>query len=102
MFGKYFLFAIPFIDYSCPVQYIRMMQQILPMMFMSQGGNGTTAASVLISSILHYQNVLSQYLPVRFQLILVSMVNSGWLEHVLDQLIRFVIWTLFVCVLAIV
>ncbi|ORE06163.1 DUF747-domain-containing protein [Rhizopus microsporus var. microsporus] len=92
--------GFPVLPLAC--LYIRMMQQILPMMFMSQGGNGTTAASVITSSILYYQNVLSQYLPVRLQIVLVSMVNSGWLEHVLDRLIRFVIWTLFVCVLAII
>lgn len=85
-----------------------MMQQILPMMFMSQGSgqsaNTTAAASLVTNSLLNYlvthQGVVNQVLPSRIQLVVLSMVKCGWLENGLDKLFRFITWSLLVVILA--
>lgn len=66
-----------------------MMQQILPMMFMSQSQTPLNTASVMAQALL-------DYLPKHLQ-----MFSLGWLEHGLDRLFRCMIWTLFVSILAI-
>jgi len=85
-----------------------MMQQILPMMFMShnnQTANTSAAASLITNSLLNYlmnnQGMVNQVLPARIQLVVLSMVKGGWLENGLDQLFRFITWTLVVVVLAV-
>lgn len=85
-----------------------MMQQILPMMFMSQNSqtaNTSAAASMITNSLLNYlinnQGMVNQVLPARIQLVVLSMVKGGWLENGLDQLFRFITWTLVVIVLAV-
>lgn len=84
------------------------MQQILPMIFMSQGGgqsaSTSAAASFVTNSLLNYlvthQGVVNQVLPARIQLVVLSLVKCGWLEHGLDKLFRFITWALIVVVLA--
>lgn len=86
-----------------------MMQQILPMMFMSQNtnqsANTSAAASVITNSLLNYlsdhQGMVNQVLPARIQLVVLSMVKCGWLETGLDKLFRFITWSLVVAVLAV-
>lgn len=86
-----------------------MMQQILPMMFMSQNtnqsANTSAAASVITNSLLNYlsdhQGMVNQVLPARIQLVVLSMVKCGWLENGLDKLFRFITWSLVVAVLAV-
>ena len=91
-----------------------MMQQILPMMFMSASGSSssgqttahtTTAASFVTNGLLNFikdhQGVVNQILPARIQLVVLSMVKCGWLENGLDQLFRFITWSLVVVILAV-
>lgn len=85
-----------------------MMQQILPMMFMShntQTANTSAAASVITNSLLNYlmdhQGMVNQVLPARIQLVVLSMVKCGWLENGLDKLFRFITWSLVVAILAV-
>lgn len=79
--------GFPVLPLAC--LYIRMMQQILPMMFMSQSQTPLNTASVMAQALL-------DYLPKHLQ-----MFSLGWLEHGLDRLFRCMIWTLFVSILAI-
>lgn len=83
-----------------------MMQQILPMIFMSsstQTVSTNALASTIVSVTLNYfvshQDMLNQILPARVYMLLLSMVEGGWLEKGLDQLFRFTIWTIFVILL---
>lgn len=78
------------------------------MMFMShnsQTANTSAAASMITNSLLNYlmnnQGMVNQVLPARIQLVVLSMVKGGWLENGLDQLFRFITWTLVVVVLAV-
>lgn len=80
-----------------------MMQQILPMMFMSHTTPDTTTSSfttVISKYLIEYGGGIQELLPNRIQLVLVSMVKQGWLEHGLDQLFRFITWTCVVIILA--
>lgn len=77
-------------------------------MFMShnsQTANTSAAASMITNSLLNYlmnnQGMVNQVLPARIQLVVLSMVKGGWLENGLDQLFRFITWTLVVVVLAV-
>lgn len=98
--------GFPVLPLAC--LYVRMMQQILPMMFMSQGSgqsaNTTAAASLVTNSLLNYlvthQGVVNQVLPARIQLVVLSLVKCGWLENGLDKLFRFITWSLLVVILA--
>ncbi|KAG0738480.1 hypothetical protein G6F57_012198 [Rhizopus arrhizus] len=87
--------GFPVLPLAC--LYVRMMQQILPMMFMSPSQPSTTitAASVIAGYIQSYPSLL----PERVQLM---MTSTDWLEHGLDRLFRCMIWTCFVAILAIV
>ncbi|CAO0801987.1 unnamed protein product [Mucor circinelloides] len=99
--------GFPVLPLAC--LHVRMMQQILPMMFMShnnQTANTSAAASLITNSLLNYlmnnQGMVNQVLPARIQLVVLSMVKGGWLENGLDQLFRFITWTLVVVVLAVI
>ncbi|CEP13392.1 hypothetical protein [Parasitella parasitica] len=99
--------GFPVLPLAC--LHVRMMQQILPMMFMShnnQTANTSAAASMITNSLLNYlinnQGMVNQVLPARIQLVVLSMVKGGWLENGLDQLFRFITWTLVVTVLAVI
>ncbi|GAN06292.1 DUF747-domain-containing protein [Mucor ambiguus] len=99
--------GFPVLPLAC--LHVRMMQQILPMMFMShnsQTANTSAAASMITNSLLNYlmnnQGMVNQVLPARIQLVVLSMVKGGWLENGLDQLFRFITWTLVVVVLAVI
>ncbi|KAI8643717.1 eukaryotic membrane protein family-domain-containing protein [Parasitella parasitica] len=99
--------GFPVLPLAC--LHVRMMQQILPMMFMShnsQTANTSAAASMITNSLLNYllnnQGMVNQVLPARIQLVVLSMVKGGWLENGLDQLFRFITWTLVVAVLAVI
>ncbi|KAK4519180.1 uncharacterized protein ATC70_009412 [Mucor velutinosus] len=99
--------GFPVLPLAC--LHVRMMQQILPMMFMShnsQTANTSAAASMITNSLLNYlinnQGMVNQMLPARIQLVVLSMVKGGWLENGLDQLFRFITWTLVVVVLAVI
>ncbi|KAI8072465.1 eukaryotic membrane protein family-domain-containing protein [Gongronella butleri] len=95
---------------------IRMMQQLLPMIFTSgqfddgASGNGsssgTTVASALTNGLLGYltdhQGIFSRLLPARIQLVILSLVQCGWLEQGLDKLVRTITWVLVIALLAIV
>lgn len=97
-----------YLDSKTQAQYVRMMQQILPMMFMShntQSTNTSTFAIMITNSLtkylIDYGGVIHQVLPVRIQLIVISMVKNGWLENGLDRLFVFVTWSLVVVILAV-
>ncbi|KAG2235480.1 eukaryotic membrane protein family-domain-containing protein [Thamnidium elegans] len=100
--------GFPVLPLAC--LYVRMMQQILPMMFMSQNtnqsANTSAAASVITNSLLNYlmnhQGMVNQVLPARIQLVVLSMVKCGWLENGLDKLFRFITWSLVVAILAVI
>ncbi|RCI04986.1 hypothetical protein CU098_000397, partial [Rhizopus stolonifer] len=99
--------GFPVLPLAC--LHVRMMQQILPMIFMSQStqtANTNAMASMIATSVLNYlmnhQNLLNQVLPTQVHMLLVSMAKSGWLQHGLDQLFRFIIWALVVVILAII
>lgn len=84
------------------------MQQILPMMFMSQTSQTTStgsAASMITNTLLNYlmdhQGMINLVLPARIQLVVLSMVRCGWLENGLDRLIRLITWILVVAILAV-
>ncbi|CAO3589136.1 unnamed protein product [Absidia cylindrospora] len=105
---------------------IRMMQQLLPMIFMSShhgesspssmmasssAGNGTSAssssvASMITNGLLNYlmdhQGTVSRLLPARIQLVVLSMVQCGWLERGLDKTVRIMTWALLVLVIAVI
>ncbi|KAI9263084.1 eukaryotic membrane protein family-domain-containing protein [Sporodiniella umbellata] len=83
--------GFPVLPLAC--LYIRMMQQILPMIFMSQSQGPLSTASLVSQAIFDY----SFRLPEQFQII-----SYVWLEHVLDKSFRFVIWSLFVSSLVII
>jgi hypothetical protein len=93
---------------------IRMMQQLLPMIFMSghadasvatNGAPSSSVASMITNGLLNYlmdhQGTVSRLLPARIQLVVLSMVRCGWLERGLDRTVRFMTWTLLVLVIAI-
>ncbi|KAI9349899.1 eukaryotic membrane protein family-domain-containing protein [Pilaira anomala] len=100
--------GFPVLPLAC--LYVRMMQQILPMMFMShntnQSANTSAAASVITNGLLDYlmnhQGMVNQVLPARIQLVVLSMVKCGWLENGLDKLFRFFTWSLVVVILAVI
>ncbi|GAA5805121.1 hypothetical protein HPULCUR_010634 [Helicostylum pulchrum] len=100
--------GFPVLPLAC--LYVRMMQQILPMMFMSQNtnqsANTSAAASVITNGLLNYlsnhQGMVNQVLPARIQLVVLSMVKCGWLENGLDKLFRFITWSLVVAILAVI
>ncbi|KAI8089470.1 eukaryotic membrane protein family-domain-containing protein [Halteromyces radiatus] len=94
---------------------IRMMQQLLPMIFMSShhGGDDTSngnapssVASMVTNGLLNYlmdhQGTVSRLLPARIQLVVLSMVRCGWLERGLDKTVRILTWTLLVFIIAII
>ncbi|SAM01472.1 hypothetical protein [Absidia glauca] len=94
---------------------IRMMQQLLPMIFMSghadasvatNGAPSSSVASMITNGLLNYlmdhQGTVSRLLPARIQLVVLSMVRCGWLERGLDRTVRFMTWTLLVLVIAII
>ncbi|KAI8368912.1 eukaryotic membrane protein family-domain-containing protein [Choanephora cucurbitarum] len=98
--------GFPVLPLAC--LHIRMMQQILPMIFMSQSTQtvstsalASTIVSVTLNYFVSHQEMLNQILPARVYMLLLSMVEGGWLEKVLDQLFRFAIWTVFVVLLGI-
>ncbi|KAI7890398.1 eukaryotic membrane protein family-domain-containing protein [Mucor mucedo] len=96
--------GFPVLPLAC--LYVRMMQQILPMMFMSHNtpDAATTSSftSVITKYLMDYGGGIHQLLPVRIQLVVVSMVKQGWLEHGLDKLFGFITWTLVVAILALI
>ncbi|KAI8334211.1 eukaryotic membrane protein family-domain-containing protein [Chlamydoabsidia padenii] len=91
---------------------IRMMQQLLPMIFMSSHTDvattttGNNTSSMITNGLLNYlmdhQGTVSRLLPARIQLVVLSMVRCGWLERGLDKAVRMMTWTLLVLVIAII
>ncbi|ORX51242.1 DUF747-domain-containing protein [Hesseltinella vesiculosa] len=110
-------FMLPFFELYHPNSSffaIRMMQQLLPMIFMpsrfDDGPSGTSepatsVASTLVHGLLSYladhQGIVSRLLPARIQLVILSLVQCGWLERGLDHFVRGLTWTFFVLFLAI-
>ncbi|CAO3621335.1 unnamed protein product [Cunninghamella blakesleeana] len=110
--------GFPSIPLACMT--IRMMQQLLPMIFMSSSssshsfGNGNTdspsssSLATMITNILlnyindHPNNMIERILPARIQLVAFSMIHDGWFEKSLDQLLKYMTWTFLVLVLIII
>ncbi|KAI8987815.1 eukaryotic membrane protein family-domain-containing protein [Mycotypha africana] len=100
--------GFPVLPLAC--LYIRMMQQILPMIFMSHGQQEPTdtnaAASFVISTfsdyLIRHQDLINQLIPARIQLVVLSLVKGVWLETVLDKLFSFVTCVLVIAALAII
>ncbi|KAI8384826.1 eukaryotic membrane protein family-domain-containing protein [Radiomyces spectabilis] len=102
--------GFPVLPLAC--LHVRMMQQLLPMIFMSYGGGGQTThqasptSSMMTQSLLRYlmdhQAFVSRMLPARIHLIVLSMVKCGWIESVVDRGLRLLTWILLVTVLALI
>ncbi|KAF7727948.1 hypothetical protein EC973_006836 [Apophysomyces ossiformis] len=97
--------GFPVLPLAC--LHIRMIQQLLPMIFQSQsdqGGSSSSAASVITNGLLNYwmdnQGTVSQVLPARIQLVVLSLVKCGWLERVLDLMMKSFTYLLLVTVMA--
>ncbi|CAO3614568.1 unnamed protein product [Cunninghamella echinulata] len=113
--------GFPSIPLACMT--IRMMQQLLPMIFMSSSSHhsdnfGTTGdsssssspssfATILTHGLLNYiknhpNNMIEKLLPGRIQLVAFSMIHDGWFEQGLDQLLKYITWTFLILVLVII
>ncbi|KAI8985354.1 eukaryotic membrane protein family-domain-containing protein [Pilobolus umbonatus] len=99
--------GFPVLPLAC--LYIRMMQQILPMMFMSHHGdsyNQSGLSSIVTQNLLNYlmnhKVFLKQILPARIQLVMLSMIECGWLEKGLDKVVWYLSWLLIIAILALI
>ncbi|KAI9266809.1 eukaryotic membrane protein family-domain-containing protein [Phascolomyces articulosus] len=74
---------------------IRMIQQLLPMMFStSDQDNTSSAASFIVQGVFgplaDHQSLIGGLFPTRIQVIIASFIRYGWLEKGLDQVLRIV------------
>ncbi|KAL0088417.1 eukaryotic membrane protein family-domain-containing protein [Phycomyces blakesleeanus] len=97
--------GLPVLPLAC--MQVRMMQQLLPMIFMShhsQSGHGVSVASMLTNSLLNYltdhHGTVSRMLPAHIQVVVLSIAECGWLEQGLDKVFRVVTWTAVIAIMA--
>ncbi|KAI9497393.1 eukaryotic membrane protein family-domain-containing protein [Zychaea mexicana] len=86
--------------------HIRMIQQLLPMMFgAGDQNNASSASSFIIQGVFgplaDHQSVIGSLLPTRIQLIIASLIRYGWLEKGLDRVLRVVGQFLIIAILAV-
>ncbi|KAG0188112.1 hypothetical protein DFQ28_005366 [Apophysomyces sp. BC1034] len=87
--------------------HIRMVQQLLPMIFNSQNdqsGSTSSVSSMITNGLLNYwmdnQGAVNQVLPARIQLVVLSLMKCGWLERGLDHAVKFTSYLLLTAVIA--
>ncbi|KAI9030899.1 eukaryotic membrane protein family-domain-containing protein [Phycomyces nitens] len=95
--------GLPVLPLAC--MQVRMMQQLLPMIFMSHHtqSEGMSVASMITSSLMNYLTDLhgvSRMLPAHIQVVVLSIAKCGLLEQGLDKVFRVVTWTAAIGIMA--
>lgn len=116
--------GFPSIPLACMT--IRMMQQLLPMIFMSSNSNNndtsmdpfsdtvssssshpTTMAAMITHSLITYliqlphHPMIGHFIPIQLQSFLLSILQGGWFEQGLHQLFKIGTWLMLISLLAI-